>query len=449
MTVRNRLSLQFTFLFAVLLFILLAGIYSLVERNRKISFYDKLEDRARTVAQFYLAEDNLSQEGFLAVLKKYPRSLNQEVIRIYNRQFEPVFIKEDTLRWDKETLQQVIGQKRLRFTRHGQQVCAIYYVDNSGDFIIVATAIDSSGIENMNKLGWIMSLSYLASLLITYMLGRIFARMALSPINHVIDNVRTIRATSLDKRLVVHARKTDEIDELCVTINHLLEHLEQSFEAQRIFIANASHELRTPITAILGEAEITLLQDRSTEEYKATLHNVVEDAAKLTSLISSLLELAQTNMDNNDLQQVKMNELLWEVVDEWSNDGRYPVKLVFRFGLDVARVTMQAHRHLLFMALGNVLKNAIKFSNGEEVYCELSTTEHHLIITVSDKGIGIPAGETDKIFRPFYRSANAMSFAGFGIGLSLTEKIVRLHNGTIQVDTTAGAGTTFRFTFPR
>ena len=98
MTVRNRLSLQFTFLFAVLLFILLAGIYSLVERNRRINFYEKLDDRAMTVAQFYLAEDNLSEEGFMAVLKKYPRSLNQEVIRIYNRRFEPVFIRVDSLR---------------------------------------------------------------------------------------------------------------------------------------------------------------------------------------------------------------------------------------------------------------------------------------------------------------------------------------------------------------
>ncbi|RBL92420.1 sensor histidine kinase [Chitinophaga flava] len=449
MTVRNRLSLQFTFLFAVLLFILLAGIYSLVERNRKISFYDKLEDRAMTVAQFYLAEDNLSQEGFLAVLKKYPRSLNQEVIRIYNNQFEPVFIKEDTVRWDKTTLQQVVSQKRIRFTRNGQQACAIYYMDNSGNFIIVATAVDSNGIENMRQLAWIMSIAFLLSLLITYILGRIFSRMALSPINHVIDNVRTIRATSLDKRLHVNAHKTDEIDELSITINHLLEHLEQSFEAQRVFIANASHELRTPITAILGEAEIALLQNRNTEEYKTTLRNVVEDATKLTSLISSLLELAQANMDNNDLQQVSMNELLWEVVDEWSNNGHYPVKIVFRFGLDVSKVTMQGHRHLLFLALSNVVKNAIKFSAGEEVYCELNATDTQIHVTVSDKGIGIPEGETEKIFRPFYRSANAMSYAGFGIGLSLTEKIVRLHNGAIHVHSSSGAGTTFRFVFPR
>lgn len=449
MTVRNRLSLQFTFLFAVLLFILLAGIYSVVERNRKVSFYDKLEDRALTMAQFYLAEDNLSRESFLTVLKKYPRSLNQEVIRIYNNQFEPVFIKEGTVRWDKATLQPVVSQKTLRFTRNGQQVCAIYYPDNSGNFIIVATATDSAGIENMHKLAWIMTIAFMASLLITYILGRIFSRMALNPISHVIDNVRSIRASSLDKRLHVSHRKTDEIDALSITINHLLEHLEQSFEAQRVFIANASHELRTPITAILGEAEITLLQNRDTAEYKATLCNIVEDATRLTHLISSLLELAQANMDTHDLQLVRMNELLWEVVDEWSGDGKYPVRLAFRFGLDVSRVTMQGQRHLLFMALSNVVKNAIKFSDGEEVYCELHATETHIHISVADKGIGIPEGETDKIFRPFYRSANATAFTGFGIGLSLTEKIVRLHNGTIQVHSTSGSGTTFQFIFPR
>lgn len=443
------MSLQFTFLFAVLLFILLAGIYSLVERNRRINFYEKLDDRAMTVAQFYLAEDNLSEEGFMAVLKKYPRSLNQEVIRIYNRRFEPVFIREDSLRWSKEILQRAVTEKKLHFTWQGQQASAIYYVDNSGDFIIIATALDAAGMESVRQLGWIMLVAFLVSLLITYMLGRIFSRMALTPINRVIANVKIIRATSLDSRLQVSSRKHDEIDELCVTINNLLEHLEQSFESQRAFIANASHELRTPIAAIMGEAEIALLQNRDTEEYKVTLQNVVEDSARLTSLINSLLELAQANMDNNDLQLICMNELLWEVVDEWSNGGKYPVKLIFSFGTDVTKVTMPGNRHLLFLALGNVVKNAIKFSNGAAVHCELNYTGNQIIILIKDQGIGIPADEKDKIFRPFYRSANAIRFDGFGIGLSLTEKIIRLHNGTIEVQSEPGVGTTFRFVFPR
>ncbi|MEC5146035.1 hypothetical protein HBIMPC_20275 [Chitinophaga sp. 212800010-3] len=316
MTLRNRLSLQFTLLFAVLLLILLAGIYALIERNRKFSFYDKLDDRALTIGQFYLAEDNLSAEGFMAVLKKYPRSLNQEVIRIYNTRFEPVFIKEDHIHWDKALLEQVVTQKRIHFTKGQQQVAGIYYVDNSGDYIIIAAATDSGGFENMRVLAWIMGLAFIVSLMITYILGRLFSRLALTPISNVISNLRSVRATSLDKRLPISERHHDEIDELSGTINNLLEHLEQSFEAQRVFIANASHELRTPITAILGEAEIALLKNRSVEEYKTTLRNLVEDSTRLTNLIGSLLELAQANMDNNHLQPVHMNELLWEVVDE-------------------------------------------------------------------------------------------------------------------------------------
>ncbi|RAJ81870.1 signal transduction histidine kinase [Chitinophaga dinghuensis] len=447
MKVKTRLALQFTVLFAGLLLLLLFGIYSLVERNRRISFYDKLEDRAMTVAQFYLAEDNLSEESFKNVLKKYPRSLNQEVIRIYNDQFDPVFIKEDTVRWNKDLLHDIVRNRKLRFSQGNQQVCGIYYADNSGNFLVVASAVDAAGIENMQRLAWIMTFAYLAALIITYIIGRLFAHIALMPINHIIANVQSIRASSLDKRLKVRSGRKDELSQLSTTINQLLEHLEQSFEAQRVFIANASHELRTPITSILGEAEITLLDDRQTNDYKRALRNIIEESDRLNGIIGSLLELAQANMDYNDLQRIPMDELLWEVAEECGQHGRYQMNLNFHTGHLPGSVMMQGHRHLLFIALSNVVKNAIKFSNGKMVTCDLVKKESALIIKIIDRGIGIPPEELHKIFLPFYRSPHAKGFDGHGIGLSLTEKIVRLHNGKIEIFSEVGQGTAFHLTF--
>src|ERR1700677_3364892 len=108
MKVRNRLALQFTFMFAVLLFIVLLGIFFLVEQNRSDSFYSKLDDRALIAGELYLAEDNMSPEDYKKVREIYPQTLSHEVTRIYNDKFEPVFIKEDKISWSKDIIQQVI-----------------------------------------------------------------------------------------------------------------------------------------------------------------------------------------------------------------------------------------------------------------------------------------------------------------------------------------------------
>src|ERR1035437_2125760 len=256
-------------MFAVLLLMVLTGIYLFVEHNRVKDFFNKLDDRAVTVAQFYLAEDNLSKESFKTVLKKFPQSLSNETIRIYNDHFKPQFIHEGTVRWDLNTLKDVVSQKQVHLSQDNQQITGIYYADNSGNFIIMVSAIDINGYHDMHDLGLIMFFVFLASLIITYFMGSVFSRIALLPIVRITNNLKRIRASSLDLRLPVAQKKTDEIDGLSLTINQLLEHLEQSFESQKSFIANASHELRTPITTILGEAEITLMQNRDGEVYRS------------------------------------------------------------------------------------------------------------------------------------------------------------------------------------
>ncbi|MCW3463521.1 sensor histidine kinase [Chitinophaga nivalis] len=449
MKIRDRLSLQFTFIFAVMLAVLLTTIYLLVVHHQRKSFFDKLDERAKTAAQFYLAEDNLSVESFSKVLRNYPRSLSQETIRIYNEAGQSVFIKPDSLGWKRAIIRRVIKEKNIRFTDGERQAAGIYYTDNSGNFVVIAAARDINGRQHLHQLGWIMLSGFALSLLVTGFLGRIFARMALQPISRINNEVKIIRATSLNSRLPVSNAPHEEVNELSLTINQLLEHLEQSFEAQRSFIANASHELRTPIASILGEAEITLMQERNHQEYQTTLQTIIEDAGRLNNIINSLLELVQANIDSHDMQPINMQELLWEVVDEWGNKpAGGPVKLAYNFGDNPSKVTIQGNRYLLFIALSNIVKNAIKFSDNREVSCELTTAGKHTVIIIRDQGIGIPDKETDKIFQPFYRGSNAMSYGGFGIGLSLAHKIVKLHQGSIVITSTMHKGTSFSLLFP-
>ncbi len=448
MKVKNRLSLQFTFMFAVLLFIVLAGIYTLVEQNRKESFYAKLDDRALIVGELYLAQDNMSPESFKKVIEKYPQTLTHEVTRIYNDKFLPVFIKEDSVSWSKDVIQLVIKNKKLHFNVGDQQVTGLYYVDNSGDFIVIASAVDDSGFQNMKRLALIMLFMFGASLIITFLLGRIFATIALQPILKITNDLKIIRSTSLNRRLTLTTYKNDEINLLSVTINNLLEHLEQSFNDQQSFISHASHELKTPLTKILGEAEVTLNNERSNPEYKKALQNIISESAKLNLLITSLFDLAQTGIDTADLQKIQLDELLWEVVDEWGS-GSPPVKTTYNLPDDPEKYTISGNRRILFIALSNILKNAIKFSENKEVVCELFCTASGVSISIKDNGIGIEPKDLQNIFQPFYRAANSFKHPGTGIGLSLAEKIIRLHNGKIEVTSALNKGTVFTVTFQK
>jgi len=443
--VKDRLSFQFTFMFALLLLLVLTGVFFFADHNRTKTFFDKLDDRAITVAQFYLAEDNLSKENFKSVIKKYPQSLAGETIKIYNDHYKPQFIHEDSIHWDPVILRKVIAQKKIHFSQGDKQVTGIYYIDNSGNFIVIVSALDESGFHYLRNLSLVMFFFFVASLFITFFIGKVFSMIALRPIVSITDNLKRIRASRLDLRLPVAEKKTDEIDNLSLTINKLLEHLEQSFESQQSFIANASHELRTPITTILGEAETTLVHERPKEEYQLTLVNIIKETESLNEIINSLMDLMQMDLAHYELQSVRMDELLWEIVDELDNDN---VKIDYNIPNDRLKCTIMGNRRLLFIGINNVIKNAVKFSDGKEVFCELFCNELGINIKIRDQGIGMTQKDILNIFQPFFRASNALNYVGHGIGLSLTQNVLKYHNGIIVVSSVVDTGTEFHLIFP-
>ncbi len=445
MKIKDRLLLQFTLLFAILLLGVLTSIYFITDKNRKNEFRSRLHDRAVTVAQLFLAEDNLPSEKFQDVIRKYPQSLPEEIVRIYDKDYRPVFIKESSPQWPHAVIDRVRALKQISYGEGQRQTAGIFYKDNSGDFTILASAVDVYGAQAMYQLFWVMLLSFLGSLLITLLIGHFFSGLALHPIKKIVNEVKIVRSTSLDKRLQDTGRQ-DEINELVISFNNLLEHLQQSFDAQRQFVSNASHELRTPLTSIIGDIEVTLHTRRTEEDYQKALLNVLHETEHLNNLLNSLLELAQANIDVNDLQEVRLDELLWQVKDEY--DHHNVAELHYHLCADTRHYTLLGNRHLLFLAVGNILKNALKFSDNKPVSCTLSSGAGKTELSIRDQGIGIDEKDYAKVFQPFYRAANAQHYAGVGIGLSLAERIFRLHNAGIHIHSVAGEGTEVIIGFP-
>jgi len=267
----------------------------------------------------------------------------------------------------------------------------------------------------------------------------------LSPIVHILRNIRKINATNLSLRLK-EKDGNDELSELSRMFNQMLERFENSFALQKNFISNASHELKNPLTAIMGETEIALSKPRTAGEYISALQKIETEADRLNELVRNLLSLAQADSDLSAmaLEEISINELLAEIKDHF-NKTDYQGRIVLT--LPRLQAVITGNRNLLRVAIINLIDNACKFSGKQQVSVSLKTSKELIEIEISDTGSGIPDNELKNLFQPFFRASNALSEKGYGIGLSLAQRIIKLHNGDIAIGSELEKGTTVKVNF--
>ncbi|WP_410877714.1 sensor histidine kinase [Myroides sp. DW712] len=450
MKIRTRLSLQFLGLFAILLSIVLVAIYFVVASHWQKNFFKQLEDRAYIVGHNYLAEDNFTYAEFQEVLRKFPRTLPKEQIRIYTLDFNPIFIAEQELRWDKNILQAVIDDNKVWFKQGDDYVFGVLYKDNSGDYIVMAKAVDQNGLDALKQLRSIMLISLLIALLITFMLARLFAESFLQPIKKIIHHVQSRNVDTLAEPISTTEMSKDEIRTLSEAINTLFERLHESFENQKAFVAHASHELKTPIAAVLGTAEITLSQERPAEAYREALESIIQHTLYTDQILNNLLTLAKLDQDNQQLAPIHFETLWWNTLDHLLLHHKdLKINLVFNTTEEFHQLHINGNAQLIRLALSNIILNADKFSFNQKIDVTLDTTSTDILIQVKDQGIGIKAEDIEKLTLPFYRSTNAFSIQGTGLGLSLAFKIISIHQGQLKIESELGQYTLVQIQLPK
>lgn len=325
------------------------------------------------------------------------------------------------------------------------------YKDASGDYLVIASAVNRYGNEMMNRLLLIKIATFIAAVGLIFTVGTYFSRRTFQPFRDIINRVKQISKGNLHLRLR-QREGADEIAELTATFNEMLNRLETAFEAQNNFISHASHELRTPLTAIIGEADYALSKERSTDAYRASLQQIIQQAEKLQTLSKGLLSLAQTGFVNKVAvaAPLRLDELLFDVKEDC--DAILPgnrVRLEMdNLPSDEDRMIINGNYDLLKMTLNNVVLNACKYSDNKPVSLQLRVETYTAAIEVKDQGIGIPQEELKYIYDPFFRASNTQEYEGYGIGMPLTNNIIRLHKGSIEVKSAANAGTTVVIRLP-
>jgi signal transduction histidine kinase len=215
----------------------------------------------------------------------------------------------------------------------------------------------------------------------------------------------------------------------------MIERINTSYQSEKAFVRSASHELNNPLTAIRGECEITLLKERNPVEYQIALSRILDETRRIIQLMKHLLFLSRGDEDilQNATESVFIAEFLRQF--EQRRVGFSPDSFSF---------VVNANLQLLKIAIENILGNALKYSDDKRVYIRLRTN----VLEIEDQGIGIPADELEYIFQPFYRGSNTHGYAGHGIGLSLSLRILSTYGAEITVCSELNKGTKVTVTFP-
>jgi signal transduction histidine kinase len=316
--------------------------------------------------------------------------------------------------------------------------------------VILVSAVDSQGNKRLKDLIASMAILLAGVTIVLFTISRWFAQKALQPIDQVIDQMRLVSKGNLSLR-VNEGNGKDEISALAYNFNQLLQHLENAFELQKTFVTDASHELRTPITTIIGEIEIALNKVRTNAEYEQVMKSILAEAERLNETVVSLLEMANVDVNYTEtaLNPVAVDELIWELNDYWAlKAGKGLVNIsILHLPDDYEKLQLLANKPLLTVALNNIISNALKFSGNKPVQCTLYADENNITIKVIDSGIGIMPDEIKKIFGSFYRGSNVKGYQGSGVGLFVTSKIINLFNGKITAESSPGKGTTIAIQF--
>lgn len=453
MKIRTTLTLQYAGLTAAVFLVFVIAVYYVSEHSRSSAFFRNLQSEAITKAHLFL-NNQVDAETMQSIYLNNQKFINEVEVAVYTTDFHILYhdaLQNDIIKETPEMVKRILKQKNISFYVGEYQAVGLVYSFEGKDYIVTAAAYDGYGYANREALRNMLILLFIGGLSVLVIVGYILSRSTLKPIRSIVKEAEKITASRINKRLPVK-NEQDELGELCITFNALLERLEQSFNSQKMFVSNVSHELRTPMAALTAELDLALLKERTPEQYQAAISNALQDSHRIVKLIDGLLNLAKADYQSEQIkmEEVRLDELLLdarELVLKAHPD--YHIELIFEQEAEDDNVlTVIGNSYLLTTAFLNLLENNCKYSSNQTSRVLISYKEQWAVIQLSDSGVGMSDKDKENLFQLFYRGENKDIAPGYGIGMTLTQKIIHLHKGELTVTSSQGEGTTFVVQLP-
>ena len=388
----NKIALFYTTITIGIIAMVTVVFYFVATNYISRLYYSYLTEKAYAIAEKHWEKDEANEEDYARIQKHY-----EETLPVASE----ILLNADSLAETRTVLSRYLTDDKIsdlykgnvvRFHKDKELGAAVYYPDNEGNFIVVVISSNQYGGDIQQRIGWLLLAMLVVSAVLVYFVGRLYA-----------------------------TRMVDRID--------------AAYQSEKSFISNASHELNNPLTAIQGECEISLLKERTPAEYQAALGRIASETKRIIQLMKNLLFLSHGDKEilKNERETVLLADFLMQFVGNR-----------IRFTTDNFAFVIQANPYLLKIAINNILNNACKYSGEAPVEMRLKGAT----LTITDTGIGIPEEEITRVYQPFYRASNTREFAGHGIGLSLSMRILRTYGAEVNILSEVGKGTTVAIEFP-
>ncbi|AIZ63565.1 hypothetical protein PK28_07440 [Hymenobacter sp. DG25B] len=453
MLIRNKLILRFTLLVLAIQLALSAFIYFFHAAARQERFAQRLAGKGRMTARLLLRTPQPADAAPRLFRRRDLLTILEEQISIYDPAGRLLYTSGDEVQQQQNLRYLPLvqpGARPLRFAADSLEAVGVAYLYQGQTYRVFAAGLDQFGHLQLEKLRLILLVGNVGALVLIILAGWYFADESLKPIKRVVGQVERITAGRLGLR-VHEGNGTDEIAQLAVTFNRMLARVEQAFEMQKNFLSHASHELRTPLATALGTLETSLTYDTDLGEVRRSMASAQEELRRLTGLTNALLALAKAENTAFRRVPVRLDECLTQALNYCQ--GKYPGRQVqLSFGEMPPKGTPEpfvvaGNEQLLTTALLNLLDNACKYSSGPVHAC-IGYTGRAVEVTVTDSGIGIAAEALPLVMTALYRAENGRQVPGYGLGLTVTQKIAEHHGGSLELSSPPGAGTTATLRLP-
>jgi signal transduction histidine kinase len=437
MNLKLRFALLFTLLVAIILSFSMAAIYLLYHEYRKEDFYRRLEQQARQAFNLHF-DTRISDSMIYSLSEQSGRQLYEEQDFVLDSAYKIAYQFPDTAVFflKDDVLNEAKANKKIeRFSFDGREGVVIFYPHRNA--YAVAVAYDRVGIRKVTNLRNILVIVCLGAVIVTAFVSFVYARQITRPLSRLSGEIGSISESNLTQRVKV-GRSNDELSQIARSFNEMLNRLEKAFNIQKSFVHHASHELRTPLASMLSQTELALRQDLTPEQSRRVLESLKEDQQGLIDLTNSLLSLSQFEKiaAAGSWPEIRVDELLFDTV-EASKKLFKDINISIGFNEvpeDENMLCLRGNDTLLKSAFLNLIKNAHRYSNNKKVAIAISASVDSIRVTVENTGRQIPEEERSRLFIPFFRGQNAMGKKGFGLGLSIVNRIIHLHVGTVHYE---------------
>lgn len=450
MTLRNRFTLISSLSFGIVSIITSAVIFFAYYDSTKIFYFEKLRNTALISAIYYLEKDELPKDRHAQIKQEYKNLVQNNQVAVYNQNNEVTFgqnLNDKNIKLSH--LQSARNNKGTQFMSDNQFYYGIFYPDNQGDFVVFVKSPNDSFQSQIWRLSIIMLSVLIIGLLAIYFLSRYLSKVVYKPISNVVERINKVDYNNISTA-ITSTNTNDEIEDLIKSYNKLLGRISENVLLQQNFINYVSHEFKTPLAAISGNLEVFAQKDRTPEEYKKVAKESLDNVYEIENILNNLLLMSGMTKLESSHKQVRMDELIWKIYEKLEPRAKENNSAI-KIQLEVTKPSLlefPGNETLLYLALYNIVENAIKYSHAHPVVIILSEKKHQLNIEVKDQGKGIPSEDLDKITETFYRGKNVGSVKGSGIGLSLSRSIFDHHHISMKIDSQVDVGTNVLLIFP-